>query len=79
MKRLIEWLSILGAIGIVAGFLSMNIIVLTYEHLPPYMRWPFMASVLVFFGSILFSIIMWLVGAWYARVQSRRERLRGMK
>lgn len=74
MKQLIECLSIASGLGIMVGFLTMNFIALSFEHLPTYMRLPFAAAVLLFFGSILFAFVMWMVGAWYDRTQRRQPR-----
>jgi len=76
MKRVIEWASILAALGVFGGFLPMVLIAMRYEHVVPEMVLPFKASVFLFFGSIVACFVLWMLGAWYDRVQSRRERSR---
>lgn len=75
MKQLLECLSIASALGVVAGFLTMNFIALSYDHLPMYMRLPFAASVGVFFFCIVLSFVLWMLGAWYDRRIRRNSRI----
>ena len=74
MKRWIEWVSILAALGAFGGFCLMAAIAIRYEHVVPGMMLPFKLSVLTFFGSLVLCFVMWVLGAWYDRVQLRRER-----
>lgn len=74
MRPLIDWVSLLAALGVLGGFGAMVVIVLHYEHLEPPMYLPFQISVLTFFGSLVLCFVMWALGAWYDRVQLRWER-----
>ncbi len=76
MKRLIEWASILAALGVLGGFAFMSAIAV---YVPPERfvgsyRTGFQISCLVFIGSLVLCFVMWAIGAWYDRVQLRRER-----